>query len=174
MDGKKTKSIWHWVRRSLEIQTATREHSYSKGQRGDSLLQKLNGIAFTIDEFDKEGNIAIIKVLERVTTSFDVEKITKRFYVEFEAEHDYFCEFLKGLDNELEMRWYASVMLNRLMFIYFIQKKGFLDGDQDYLKHKLEISQKRGLSQFYSSFLTRLFFEGFAKEEKTRSAEIKA
>ena len=26
-------------------------------------------------------------------------------------------------------------MLNRLMFIYFIQKKGFLDGDPDYLRH---------------------------------------
>ena len=27
-------------------------------------------------------------------------------------------------------------MLNRLMFIYFIQKKGFLDGDPDYLRQR--------------------------------------
>ena len=174
VDGKKTKSTWQWVRRSIGVQTATREHTYSKGQPGDSLLQKLNGIAFNISEFDKDGNVAIIKVLDRVTTSFDVEKVTKKFYEEFKNEHDYFCKFLKGIDNQVEMQWYASVMLNRIMFIYFIQKKGFLDGDQDYLKHKLESSKKHGTNQFYSSFLTRLFFEGFAKEEKTRSAEVNA
>ena len=29
-------------------------------------------------------------------------------------------------------------MLNRLMFVYFIQKKGFLDGDRDYLRNRLK------------------------------------
>ena len=29
-------------------------------------------------------------------------------------------------------------MLNRLMFVYFIQKKGFLDGDPDYLRNRLQ------------------------------------
>ena len=174
VDGEKTQSTWQWVRRSIGVQTANREFPYNRGQHGDLLLQKLNGIAFNIDEFDKDGNVAIIKVLERVSTSFDVEKVTKKFYDEFKNEHDYFCEFLKGIDNQDEMRWYTSVMLNRIMFIYFIQKKGFLDGDQDYLKHKLDSTKKHGANQFYSSFLTRLFFEGFAKEEKTRSAEINA
>ena len=28
-------------------------------------------------------------------------------------------------------------MLNRLMFVYFIQRKGFLDGDRDYLRNRL-------------------------------------
>jgi len=33
-------------------------------------------------------------------------------------------------------------MLNRLMFIYFIQEKGFLDGDTRYLQNRLkELSQ---------------------------------
>jgi len=85
VDGKKTKSTWQWVRRSIGVQTANREFPYNRGQHGDLLLQKLNGIAFNIDEFDKDGNVAIIKVLARVSTSFDVEKITKKFYDEFKT-----------------------------------------------------------------------------------------
>ena len=60
-------------------------------------------------------------------------------------------------------------MLNRLMFIYFIQKKGFLDEDNDYLRNKLAKSKNGGKNLFYSNFLCPLFFEGFAKKEEERS-----
>ena len=33
-------------------------------------------------------------------------------------------------------------MLNRLMFVYFIQRKGFLDGDRDYLRNRLNRCQQ--------------------------------
>jgi len=172
VDSQKTKSVWQWVRRQAGKQTAAREHTYYRGQPGDSLLQKLDGIAFSIEDFDAKGNIAIIKVLERVTKVFDIEKVTKRFYDEFKTEHSSFCKFLKGLENQDELAWYTSVMLDRLMFIYFIQKKGFLNGDVNYLTNKLADSKKQGANQFYRQFLIPLFFEGFAKEEKERSTEI--
>jgi hypothetical protein len=34
-------------------------------------------------------------------------------------------EHIEGIDNERDKRWYASVLLNRLMFVWFLQKKGF-------------------------------------------------
>src|SRR5439155_20162003 len=76
--------------------------------------------------------------------------------------------FIKGIPDDHLQRWYASVMLNRLMFIYFIQKKGFLDGDQDYLRNKLEASTPK--DRYFSHFLCPLFFEGFAKKADDRSA----
>ncbi len=63
-------------------------------------------------------------------------------------------------------------MLNRLMFVYFIQKKGFLDNDHDYLRHKLVESQNTARDGFYISLLCPLFFEGFAKKEDERSTKI--
>ena len=56
-------------------------------------------------------------------------------------------------------------MLNRLMFVYFIQKKGFLDGDRDYLRNRLpgadaEQAGKDQFHSFYRYFLLRLFHEG--------------
>jgi len=108
----------------------------------------------------------------RAGAAFDVERVTKRFYDRFKQEHAVFLTFLKGIPDEEMQRWYASVMLNRLMFIYFIQKKGFLDNDTNYLRDKLAQSKQRGKDRFYSDFLCPLFFEGFARKESERSASI--
>ncbi len=56
-------------------------------------------------------------------------------------------------------------MLNRLMFVYFIQKKGFLDNDHDYLRHKLVESQNTARDGFYISLLCPLFFEGLQRRK---------
>jgi len=172
VDKERAKSVWQWVRRQQGKQTASREHTYAKGQPGDSLLQKLAGIAFSIDDLDEEGRLAITEVTGRVAKAFDIEKVTRRFYDEFKAEHGTFSKFLKGLEGQDDLAWYTSVMLDRLMFIYFIQKKGFLDEDMDYLVNKFKESKAKGANQFYRKFLVPLFFEGFAKEEIDRSLEV--
>ncbi|MFO7772961.1 MAG: Eco57I restriction-modification methylase domain-containing protein [Dehalococcoidia bacterium] len=172
VDEGRTRSVWQWVRRQRGKQTAAREYTYSKGQPGDSLLQKLAGIAFSIEDLDEEGTVAITEVTSKVTKALDLEKVTRRFYDEFKKEHINFSRFLKGLEGQDDLAWYTSVMLDRLMFIYFIQKKGFLDGDADYLANKLGESKGCGSNQFYRKFLVRLFFEGFAREESDRSPEV--
>ena len=72
--------------------------------------------------------------------------------------------YVKGINNENDRRWYTSVILNRLMFVYFLQRKGFIDkcdnkpnGDFEYLQNKLEKSKQRGQDLFYSEFLKVLF-----------------
>ncbi|NLE61070.1 MAG: SAM-dependent methyltransferase, partial [Planctomycetes bacterium] len=117
--------------------------------------------------------MAIGVVTSRVTRVFDVEKVTKKFYDEFKGEHADFLKFLRGIPDENDRAWYVSVMMNRLMFIYFVQKKGFLDGDGDYLQHKLAESKARGRDRFYRDFLVPLFFEGFAQEADKRSPEVR-
>jgi hypothetical protein len=169
-DRAHTKATWHWVKRGAGS-SRTREHTYTRGQPGDSLLQKLAGIAFKLEELDADGRVTIGAVTGKVTKAFDLEKVTKKFYEDFKGQHADFLKFVRGIPVDDDRAWYASVMLNRLMFIYFIQKKGFLDGDPDYLQHKLAASQGRGRDRFYRDFLLTLFFEGFAHEPKERSAE---
>ena len=67
-------------------------------------------------------------VTARVYKAFDVEKVTKRFYERFRKELTAFGEFIEGITAEGDRDWYASLMLNRMMFVYFVQKQGFLDG----------------------------------------------
>ena len=66
-------------------------------------------------------------------------------------------------------------MLNRLMFIYFVQKKGFLDNNIDYLRDRLtKIQGKYGAGKFqnfYQHFLLALFSEGLGKDKNHRQLD---
>ena len=169
-DAGQTTQIWQWVKREPGKPLACREHRYHRGQTGESLIQKLETIAVS---FDEEEGLTLTDVRGRVRAAFDVERVTKRFYDRFKTEHARFLRFLEGIPDQEMERWYASVMLNRLMFIYFIQKKGFLNDDVDYLRTKLRESQADGTDRYYTDFLCPLFFEGFAKSESERDAEAK-
>jgi hypothetical protein len=168
-DDDKTTQIWQWVKRESGRPDACREHTYHTSQPGDSLLQKLQNIAFSIEE---EENLTIAQVAGRARAAFDVERVTKRFYDRFKKEHDAFLKFIDCIPDEELQKWYASVMLNRLMFIYFIQKKGFLDNDLNYLRNKLAQIKQTGRDRFYRDFLCPLFFEGFAKKAAARSPKV--
>lgn len=146
-----------------------RPHSYFKGQSGDSFISKLSGIHFGI-----EGEPNIEEIGKKLEKAFNTEKVTKRFYEDFKNNHSSFMEYISGIENKEEKKWYASLILNRLMFIWFLQKKGFIDDeDFDYLETKLKESKKRGNNRYYSEFLTLLFFEGFAKKPIERSEKAK-
>ncbi len=168
-DANKSMQIWQWVKRQQGKPDACREHRYQTWQSGDSLIQKLQNIAISLDE---EEEITLFGVIERVGTAFYAEKVTKKFYDRFKKEHDAFLGFLNGIPDEEMQKWYVSVMLNRLMFIYFIQKKGFLNSDKDYLKTKLRETQRNNTDLYYKEFLCPLFFEGFAKPENERDDDI--
>ncbi len=164
--GQKTQ-VWQWVKREAGRPTACREHTYHCSQPGDALIQKLAAIEFTLEE---EENLTIVDVAGRTRTAFDVERITRRFYDRFKMEHAAFLKFIKGLPGQEDRDWYASLMLNRLMFVYFIQKKGFLDGDNDYLRNRLETMRQRSgkdkFLSFYRHFLLRLFHQGLGSRER--------
>ncbi len=88
----------------------------------------------------------------------------------------------QGIDREsgseallqADRKWYTSVILNRLMFVYFLQRKGFIDNDFNYLQNQLQASQRRGENLFYRQFLQTLFFQAFAKPESQRDASVTA
>ena len=69
-------------------------------------------------------------------------------------------------------------MLNRMMFIYFIQKRHFLDNNPDYLRDRLQtVRRQHGEGRFvtfYRLFLLRLFHEGLGQTEADRDPELTA
>ena len=98
---------------------------YASLEQADFLFSKIAGLTFELTE-----STTIMDVRERVQGTFAVnsEKITKDFYAGFRKEHTAFANFISGLDDNVPTKdnknkqWYTSVMLNRLMFCYFIQK----------------------------------------------------
>lgn len=169
-DGRTTQ-IWQWVRQEQDKPLASREHHYPVIQSGDALIQKLDALAISLED---EESLTLFDVRDRVRRAFDVEKVTKKFYDQFKKEHSAFSKFLKGIPTSDLADWYVSVMLNRLMFIYFLQKKGFLEGDSNYLRNHLAASERLAPDRFYTDFLCPLFFDGFATPKGGRSTTVQA
>ena len=171
-DPGKTAQIWQWVKREPGKPAACREHTFHKNQSGEAMIQKLQAIAFSLDE---EDAMMLGEVTRRARQGFDVAHVTKRFYDQFKKEHTSFLKFVEGIDDAADCEWYASVMLNRLMFVYFVQRKGFLDGDQNYLRNRLKrCQQEKGKDKFYSFyryFLLRLFHEGLGGKARPKELQ---
>lgn len=145
-----------------------RTHNYFKEQSKDDFINKLKSIHFGIEDEPK-----IKQIGEQLEKAFDSEEVTKKFFNKFKENHLHFLQYISGITGEEERKWYASLILNRLMFIWFLQRKGFVNNDPLYLKTKLQEFQKRKKDSYYSEFLTCLFFEGFAKKPIERSEKAK-
>ena len=174
VDPERRAQIWQWVKRERGKPVACREYAVHAGQSGDHVLQRLQRLAFDIEE---ESGLTVPVVTSRVQAALDVETVTKRFYERFRTELTAFGEFIDGITAEGDRDWYASLMLNRMMFVYFVQKQGFLDDDRDYLRNRLKRVQNQGgerFQQFYRIFLLRLFHEGLGMPEAQRAPDLAA
>jgi hypothetical protein len=173
VDSARQTQIWRWEQRDEGQPRIGREERFvPAGGSGERLAKKLERLAVSLDE---EEQITLPGVTTRARAAFNVERVTKKFYDRFKKEHEAFLKLISGIDDEDQKSWYASLMLNRLMFVYFIQHKGFLDGDKDYLQKRLARMQaEHGTDKFYSFykfFLLRLFHDGLGRQERSRELE---
>lgn len=156
----------------------TVEVEWNENQGIQLLMEKLDRMIFDISE---EDTLGITDVVERVRHAFmeNSEKITRKFYGEFQQNLSAFADFIEGIESLVSKEWYAALMLNRLMFIYFIQKKHFLDGDVNYLENRLaktksEFGDDKFHDKFYRHFLRRLFTEGLGTPQADRGSALNA
>ena len=163
-NNKQSEQVWVYSY-TFNGKSRKTEVIYNISQDTERLYERASGLFFSIDE---QENITIFDVTQRMSDSFAVnsERVTKKFFEGFKRQHTKFIDHMDGISEAMDQEWYASIMLNRLMFTYFIQKRGFLNNDTDYLRTKLaECKEKKGKDVFYSfyrNFLLVLFHDGFA------------
>ena len=166
VDPGRTKTCWSWVKVE-DKREHLRDHYYFRGQPGDAFIAKIAALAVDFSELDQDGRLGLLDASRKVRDALDTQRLIRRFYGEFQSAKDGFVLAIEGIDDPKDRGWYASVLLNRLMFIYFLQKGGFLaGGDPNYLERKLEAHGE----DFYPVFLRALFFEAFAKENPSEEA----
>ena len=77
---------------------------------------------------------------------------------------------VQGITDQCDRERYTLLMLNRLMFLVFIQARGFLAGDRNYLGNRLMYVQEQykhdPFYSFYRYFLLNLFQDGLSKRER--------
>ena len=151
---------WMWVRREQGKPLAARTHEFNRSQPGDSLLQKLQHLYISLED-EERGDVHTLTLSDGARAAFDIEKVTKAFYRDFDTHRKAFLKFIEGIGEVADREWYASVMLNRLMFVYFIR-----------LDRCKKEQGKDKFYTFYRYFLLRLFHEGFGKRRKDRAPDL--
>lgn len=118
----------------------------------------------------RKGNLAC---LDDVKEAFSVEKLSKAFFEDYKAYYQLFCDYLIGSKylntifngDEKAIRDFTKNLLGRIVFLYFIQKKGWLavpvhskwgEGNHTFLTDLF--SQCRDKKHFYRDYLSKLFF----------------
>lgn len=107
----------------------------------------------------KKGSV----YLADVTEAFSVERLNKDFFAGYKAQYS---KFLKLLADTKQNRDYVKKLLGRLVFLQFLQKKGWMGvpasrpdwegGDKNYLSHLIE--HYEGNNRLLSDILEVLFF----------------
>lgn len=114
------------------------------------------------------------KWVSQWSNGFDVEAVTRKFYDDYEVVFENLQAAL-SLQTDYEKKMFAQVLMNRLMFLRFVERKGWLKfGDanpKEYLKNLYQAGNLNGLS-WYRSRLQVLFFAGLAVPNHNREEVI--
>jgi hypothetical protein len=107
------------------------------------------------------------RLAERIDEAFRVKPVTEDFYENYKSAFDTLSKELrrKGLEIEDADR-YAHTTLNRLMFFYYLQKKGWIGDRKDFVRwfhEQYEESDEEDV--FHEKWLSSLFFQGMNSPE---------
>lgn len=113
--------------------------------------------------------------LDSLIDAFSVDKLNKDFFADYDAvfkrveeEVKESIPDLKPNDKEAKerRRLFTQRLFNRLMFIYFLQKKGWLsfNGDTNYLQRLLREAVEHA-ENFFADRLYWLFFSGLGEAD---------
>lgn len=101
------------------------------------------------------------RLAERINEAFNVKPVTEEFYNNYKNAFDTLKNELRDdLDIE-EADRYAHVTLNRLMFFYYLQKKGWIGDRKNFVRwfHE-QYRESNETEEFHEKWLSTLFFEG--------------
>jgi hypothetical protein len=104
--------------------------------------------------------------------AFDVEKVTEKFFEQYRNLFDQLQKLL--YKSSKDKQWahdYALQFLNRLMFLYFIQKKRWLGNNPRFVKSLWDAYKEHGTKKdtFFTEWLSVLFFEAFNERYQNRA-----
>ena len=124
---------------------------------------------------DKHGEIS----REDIVKAFDVEALSKEFFDKYKAKYEKFCNFIYDHRNDESLfghefsewddkliRDYVKKLLGRIVFLHFLQKKGWLgvpvdkqwgEGDTQFMRNLFKASTQEQKDNYLDCVLEPLF-----------------
>jgi hypothetical protein len=177
----------------VQVKTEPKRYTYVLGERESckTAAQRFSMLA-------NKGNKAS---LDDVKEAFSVEKLSKSFFDEYKEHYQDFVQFFTGKQlvkneekllskpnsqlayifngDEKDVRDFCKKLLGRIVFLYFIQKKGWLgvpkgsewgEGDHHFLTNLFKHCRNPQL--FYQQYLSKLFFDTLNNEREGDLIEL--
>lgn len=114
--------------------------------------------------------------LETLIKAFSVEALNKDFFREYKIVFDDLtAEASQEIKEKETARLFAQRLLNRLMFLYFIQKKDWMkfEGDTNYLRSLFDEAEQKK-QNFYRDRLYYVFFYGLSNHSESKEIHNQA
>ena len=138
------------------------------------------------EKIEREGEFE----MQDIISAFDVEALSKEFFAKYKNHYERFCQFVYENKNDRQffgeqfsqwedkvIRDYVKKLLGRIVFLHFIQKKGWLgvpadktwnEGDRQFMKNLYDRASQEQKDNYLDIVLEPLFQKGL---DRNRSAE---
>ena len=150
--------------------TSAKRFSYVLGDKQGQYktpLERLDKVAAKVGHFK----------MEDLRDAFSVDALSKEFFDEYHRHYDrilrttveLICKdptLFSGLSKFFAD--YIKKMMGRIVFLHFLQKKGWLNGDPDFLKNLFFMQSHDRREDFLEQVLEPLFFGIFNTEPQNR------
>ncbi|MFW6172494.1 MAG: Eco57I restriction-modification methylase domain-containing protein [Elusimicrobiota bacterium] len=146
--------VWHLVSPHVEEgegRTVLRRYVIGEGETHRTVSENLAEMDASLPE----------PLYEKVQTAFKLQPVTEKFYKDYKENFNrldtHFRE--KGMDIKHSKK-YSHLILNRLMFLYFLQKKKWLNKDKNFMSWFLkEYEHSEDNNCFHKKWMNTLFFK---------------
>lgn len=158
-----------------EFTFLTRMRSWEGQQHGRIKHQK---ISFSKDQFTRDSGEknTVLKKLNSIEygssaaiydTLYDTQQVVEEFYEEFEDLRTDLVQEVSGIPDDRgdAKQRYVQVILDRMIFLYFIQEKRLLDRNPNYLHEQPGDVVDDGEDR-YENFYRPLFFDYLAEDKQ--------
>lgn len=159
---------------SMDDTTDAKRYTFLLGP-GQSCRTAAENFVKIHEKIEREGEFE----MDDIIRAFDVEALSKEFFQKYKVHYERFCTyiydnrwdetkfgpFFASCDDKL-IRDYVKKLLGRLVFLQFLQKKGWLgipagkpwgEGDRDFLQHLFANASPVQQEDFLDAVLEPLF-----------------
>nr|MDZ8037163.1 hypothetical protein [Nostoc sp. CreGUA01] len=174
--SNKVRSQWHFINvkydNTLQKRKLFRRITVGEGEQLRTATERISSL-----DLEKHSNASVLDIQTLHDKAFDVEAVTEEFFREYRKTFEKVEGLIQGIGGNERKRLFTQKLFNRLMFIGFIQKKGWLKFQTrtDYLSALWDAYQNdEGTSNrnFYRDRLSHLFFSGLNNSQEYDIAGI--
>jgi hypothetical protein len=160
----------------VQKKTDTKRYTYvlGKNESCKTPAERFFNLSENKDEVD----------INAIQNAFSVEQLSKEFFEKYKKQFERFWKFVHtnesynniifGSDREKDIRDFVKKLLGRIVFLHFLQKKGWMgctagineweDGDKQFMQTLFENYSNQ--SEFHSKCLAQLFYNTLNKKRK--------